>query len=362
MNILIDIGHPAHVHLFKNAARKFIEDGHSVLFTCRDKEFEIQLLETNGFNYVSFGKKFKSLTGKIWGLLKFVMKEWKVCLRFKPDVLLSHGSPYAAIASRLYGKSHITFDDTFNMEQVRLFEPFSKVVLTGKYEHPVISRKEIHYDAYHELAYLHPKYFTPDASVLEDLHVSPDEKYVLVRFVAWNASHDIGHAGISAKNKINAIQTLSRYAKVFISSEGSLPAELERFRLKTRPEQLHSVIAFASLVWGESLTIPSEASVLGVPSVVNHNTKSCILEDQKKRYDICYTYSESYEDQLKALNKCVEILKRNKEEIRTLWAEKSRLLVSEHIDLTAFLVWFVENYPSSKDVIQNNPDYQYIFR
>jgi uncharacterized protein len=61
MNILIDIGHPAHVHLFKNFAKQMIEKGNKVLFTCRDKEFEIKLLESNGFDYISFGKKYKSL-------------------------------------------------------------------------------------------------------------------------------------------------------------------------------------------------------------------------------------------------------------------------------------------------------------
>ena len=44
MRILIDIGHPAHVHLFKNFAWQMQEKGHKVLFTCREKEFEIDLL------------------------------------------------------------------------------------------------------------------------------------------------------------------------------------------------------------------------------------------------------------------------------------------------------------------------------
>ena len=45
MNILIDIGHPAHVHLFKNFAWDMQNNGHKILFTCREKEFEIDLLK-----------------------------------------------------------------------------------------------------------------------------------------------------------------------------------------------------------------------------------------------------------------------------------------------------------------------------
>lgn len=136
MNILIDIGHPAHVHLFRCFAHDMLKQGHRVLFTCRDKEFEIALLKANGFDFVCFGKKYKSTLGKIWGLVKFDWMELRTCWRFKPDVLLSHGSMYAAHAAWLYGKPHISFEDTYNFEQIRLYEPFTKVILTADYEHP----------------------------------------------------------------------------------------------------------------------------------------------------------------------------------------------------------------------------------
>ena len=35
MNLLIDIGHPAHVHLFRNFYREMREKGHNVLVTAR---------------------------------------------------------------------------------------------------------------------------------------------------------------------------------------------------------------------------------------------------------------------------------------------------------------------------------------
>lgn len=61
MRILIDIGHPAHVHLFKNFTHEMEKRGHELLFTCRDKEFEIALLEYNKLKYVSFGKNTNQL-------------------------------------------------------------------------------------------------------------------------------------------------------------------------------------------------------------------------------------------------------------------------------------------------------------
>ena len=82
MKILIDINHPAHVHLLKNFAFEMQKKGHQILFTCRDKEFEIELLESLRFEYINFGKKFSSLSGKILGLFKFNVKLLRIALKF----------------------------------------------------------------------------------------------------------------------------------------------------------------------------------------------------------------------------------------------------------------------------------------
>jgi predicted glycosyltransferase len=47
MNILIDIGHPAHVHLFKNFAWIMQKKGHKTLFTAREKEHTIKSMDWN---------------------------------------------------------------------------------------------------------------------------------------------------------------------------------------------------------------------------------------------------------------------------------------------------------------------------
>jgi predicted glycosyltransferase len=116
MRILIDIGHPGHVHLFRPFAQQMIKNGHAILFTCREKEFEIELLKAAGFSYKSFGKKHKTIIGKIWGLIKFDVLEVITALKFKPDVLLSHGSPYAAHAAFLLRKKNIALEDIGNSE------------------------------------------------------------------------------------------------------------------------------------------------------------------------------------------------------------------------------------------------------
>lgn len=360
MRILIDIGHPAHVHLFKNAANKLMDNGHKILFTCRDKEFEIDLLEKYGFEYKSFGKKYSSKLHKFFGLFEFDFKEFVHGFQFKPDLLLSHGSIYAAHASFLLNRPHISFEDTYNFEQIRLYRPFTKIILTGNYEHPALGKKEIRYAGYHELAYLHPSYFVPDKSTTNLLNINVDEQYVIIRFVAWNATHDFGHEGISYKNKLKAIKEFEKYAQVFISSESELPEELKQYQIKIPPYSMHDILSFANLLWAESFTMPAECSVLGTPSIIINNTKSYYLFEQEQKYGLCFNYTESEEDQQKAINKAVELLTTH--DIKSKWQEKRKKMLSEKIDVTAFMVWFIENYPNSLKVMKENPDYQYNFR
>ena len=151
MNILIDIGHPAHVHLFKHFAHEMTGRGHRVFFTCRSREFVLELLEQEGLPYTSFGNNFRTPLGRIWGLLLFTAKMLGVCRKFRPDILLSHSSMYAAFAAFFICKPHISFEDTFNFEQIRLYKPFTTAILTAAYDHPLKSKKVVRYAGYHEL-------------------------------------------------------------------------------------------------------------------------------------------------------------------------------------------------------------------
>jgi len=349
MRILIDIGHPAHVHLFRNFAKEMIKRGHKVLFTCRDREFVLYLLQYYGFEYRNFGKHYKTLQGKTFGIAKNILQMLDVSLVFKPDIYLSHGSTIASFASFIMKKPHIAFEDTFNMEQVRLSLPFTSVVLTGDYPHPDLGKKEIRYPGYHELAYLHPNVYTPDSSVLKTLGVNTDEKYAIIRFVGWHATHDIGKKGILNQNKLKLIEQLSKYIKVFISSERPLPAEFEQYQIKIKPEQLHDALYYAQLFIGEGATTASESAVLGTPAIYINSSQFGSTDDQAK-YGLLFSYIDSPEDQEKALSKAIEIAQIDN--IKSEFATKRQALLNNKIDVTAFLVWFIENYPDSEKEIR----------
>jgi predicted glycosyltransferase len=278
------------------------------------------------------------------GLVKNEFKMLIISLKFRPDLFLCHGSAKAAFTSLLLNKPHIAFEDTFNMEQVRLYLPFTDVILTGDYPHTSLGKKEIKYPGYHELAYLHPNVFTPDESVLEILGMKKGEKYAIVRFVAWEASHDIGHSGISYENKVKLVQTLSQHLRVFISSEKELPEELKKYQINIPPEQMHNALAFAHLFIGESGTMASESAVLGTPAIfINNQHFGCI--DDQANYGLLFIYSESENDQISAIKKAEEIaIKKN---VKEDYLAKKEKMLADKIDVSAFLIWFVENYPES---------------
>lgn len=340
MRILFDIGHPGHVHLFKHLAHLLQKDGAEVLFTARDKEFEIELLRAEGFRFKNFGKHYKSLWGKLWGLVKFDFQMFITGLQFKPDLLVSHGSIYAAHAAFLLGKKHLSLEDSGNMEQIVLYRPFTDAILTPDVLPENLGPKQIRYEGYHEIAYLHPQFFKPNPQVYGWLGLNKGEKYAIVRLVSWNATHDAGHKGLSNEDKSKLVRKLSKQMRVFITSEKELSPELKPLQIKIAPERLHHALAYAEIVVSEGATIASEAGVLGTPTIYINSIARSYCQDQE-RYGTVFNTSDSE----KVLALVDEILKMDREEFRI----RSRQLLSDKVNVTQFLYDFIQkNYVKAK--------------
>ncbi len=355
MKILIDIGHPGHVHLFRPFTEEMQQKGHTILFTCRQKEFEIELLQASGFKYVSFGKHFKTKIGKLWGLLKFDVQLFFTALKFKPDIFLSAGSMYAAQVSFLLRKPHILMEDTGNMEQIRFYLPFTDVVFSPNELDRDLGEKQIRYRSFHEIAYLSPNYFKPDEVIYDFLKIEKDEKFALLRFVSWNATHDTGQGGFSAQEKDDIVSYLSSKYKLFISSEAKVPAKFEKYIIRIPPDKIHHAMAFSELLVSEGATMAAESGVLGTPAIYVNSLVACNNEDQEK-YQLVFNFrsGEGVLDKIKELEKVDNSVFE--------FQQRRDQFLSSKIDLTALLIWFVENYPKSKHVLKENSDFQNRFK
>jgi hypothetical protein len=356
MRIFLDIGHPAHVHYFKNFIRIMENKGHIFFITARNKEMTHYLLQINGIEYKNRGKGGTGLISKFLYLIRTNILIYYYAIIFNPDIFLSFSSPYVAQVSWIVRKPHISFTDTEHATLGNLaVVPFSRAVCTPACFTADLGKKQIHFDSYMELTYLHKNYFTANSSALDFLDISDNEKYVIIRFVSWTATHDIGHTGISLQNKIKAIKEFSNYAKVFISSELKLPDQLEKFRINIPYEKMHDVLNYASLIFGESATMASECAVLGTPAIFIDNNGRGYTDEQEKLYSLVYNFSESTIDQEKSIQKGIEILKG--EDIKEKWHNRRETMLKDKIDPTAFMVWFIKNYPQSFDKMKNNLKY-----
>lgn len=350
MKILIDIGHPGHVHLFRPFAQEMTQKGVRILFTCREKEFETDLLRASGLSFVSMGRHFKSKAGKLFGLVWFSLRLFFIGLKFRPDIYLSHGSIYAGVVAWLSGKVHVSLEDSGNMEQVRLYLPFTRYVITPDMLEKDLGRKQLKYNGYHEIAYLHPRYFSPDTSIFRQLKLPENASFALIRLVSWNATHDFRQSGLSADTLYRMVDYLKLRMPVFISSEGTVPEGLEKYIIKIRPEQIHSVIFHSRIVISEGATIASEAGVLGTPAIYVNSISRCYNEDQE-------TYGTVIN--LRNDNNLLETVKRivEDENYKFKTRESAKKMVNEKIDLTRLLVWFIDGYPATTGIYKRTDNH-----
>ena len=341
--ILFHIGHPAHVHLFKNTIWNLERDEYKVYVTAMDKEIALQLLDAYGIRYDVVGKNVRGLFNKACNMVKVDLKLLKSVKKFGADLLVSVGSPYLAQVSVLVRKPHIHFGDTESSKFDWLFTPFTDVYVRPTCYNKGIGKGEIRYNGYHELAYLHQNYFKPDSRVLDDFGLSKNDKFIILRFVSWGASHDIGDRGFT--NIIGAVRALERYGRILITSEKKLPKELEEYRITVPPEKIHHLLYFATLYIGESATMASESAMLGTPSIFVSTSRRGYTDELESKYGLVYNFSDPEKGQEYALEKAFELLEN--ENIKREWREKRIKMLNEKIDVTKFMTNFIENYPKS---------------
>lgn len=361
---LFHLGHPAHYHVFKNTISKLKADGNEVSILIKKKDVLEILLMNEGHTYVNILPEGRtdSKLGILTGMLKTDYRLLRYCLKHRPSILI--GTSYAiSHVGRLLSipSINVNEDDADVVPfYARFSYPWASVILSpivcnnGKWEN-----KSVKYHSYHELAYLHPAVFTPDANIANK-YLNISDKFYLLRFANLTAHHDAGISGITDKRAEELVTLLSKAGKVYITSERALPKSLESYRLKIDPVDIHHVMAYASLYIGDSQTMACEAGVLGVPFIRFNDFVGRIgyLEEMENKYQLGFGFRTSQYDAMK--KKMAELLAL--ENIKTSWQKKREDMLAEKINLSTFLNWFIENYPESARIMKENPDYQNRFK
>jgi len=350
--ILIDICHPAEVHHFIHLYAGLIQNDWEVLFAAKRKDVTEALLIEYNLPFVIFANNQKGLWRKICYLPVELWRFHSLVRRFKPSVLVSNLSLHSSWIGWIHRLTHIAFVDT---EERRLLDlitaPLAQVKLTGRSYYGKLGRHHYTYPGNHELAYLHPKHFKPDSTVLSELGLKAGEPFVIVRLIAWQAFHDAGLSHMDLDERMQLIGMIVKKKRLFISTESPLPAALEPYRFPLPAGRLHDALAFTDLYVGEGITMASEAAVLGTPAVLlNPLQMGYCLEEE--RQGLLFRF-----DRLggEATQKIAELLELA--DIREVFREKYRHFISSMIDVTAFMTWFIDCYPESLARMREDPGY-----
>jgi len=348
MNILIDIGHPAHVHLLKHFIWEMKEKGHKIIVTVRDIPAAKRLLEIYNIDYILFGRKSFSLIGKAFKQLRYDKLILNLVKKHNIEIGIGSSLTVAQVSRFSKMKSFILDDDDAEVQPLftKFAHPCSDYLISPDVLNFERKKKNhITYPGYHELAYLHPNRFAPDKAVLKESGINEGDVFFVLRFNAFKAHHDFRIKGISNENKHKLINQLKDKGKVFITTEDEIDSEFKEYQLKISPDKIHSLLYYAKMFIGDSQTMTSEAAVLGTPSFRCNSFAGRIsyLNEEEYKYGLTFGFRpEEFDFMVRLIKQYLNI-----PDLKEVWAEKRKKLLSDKIDVSSFFVRLISDYPQS---------------
>lgn len=365
LNIAIFTNTPAQVHFYKNIANTLEKKGHTVVFLARDYGETLDLMRGLGLKFFVYSKPLKSKIMKILNFPIDVFTARDFLKKNKPTILLGFGGQeiYTAFLLR---RPSIVFSDSephINLSyliQYKIFMLFVNSIITTKMFTDNLGKKHIKVDSLKEIAYLNPRYFKADKNIFNLLKIEKNEDFVIIRFNAFDAVHDVGIGSFSLDEKRRLVHELEKYCRVFISAEKKVSKEFDNYLINVPKQKMHDCLYFAKMLVTDTQTMTTEAAILGTPvircnSFVGKNDMSNFIELEHK-YKLIFNYRNPND----AIEKAIDLIKNS--DIKKKWKVKKDKLLSDKIDITSFMVWYIENYPESFKQIKDNSDIQYKFK
>ena len=334
MNILFDIGHPAHVHLFKNFISYLKSENHCIFVTSRSKEVTATLLDYYKIDHFELSSP---TTGKLSMLKELRQRNkgiYELYRKYKFDVSFGTSVSIGFLKIK-FGVPAFNFnedDDAIVRLYTYLSYPFAtKIINPDCIKFSNWKHKRVLYSSYHELAYLHPNNFSPDINLIKSYNLEP-KKYVIVRLSALKAHHDSGAKGIS-ENLLSRIKSLLSDYTIIESHELK-----KQYQIK--PWDMHHVLAYAKMIISDSQTMTVEGAVLGIPSfrINTFIDKSTVISELEKKYKLAYGFYPNDEENIISTIKHLA----DNDEVDHCWQEKRKIMLTDKIDLNQWMIDFFE--------------------
>ncbi|MEA3165765.1 MAG: uncharacterized protein QOJ26_631, partial [Thermoplasmata archaeon] len=264
---------PAQVHFFGPFVALLARRGHQPLVLARYHPETRRLLDETGLAHVVYATPSDSKWGKLAQLPRDVASARRLLKVHGVDAVTGFGV-YDVLSASSLGLPSVVFTDTearyhgAGMRvQAATFGRLATTVVTPEWFGERLGRHQVRIRAFKEVAYLHPDRFTPSRQPQGLGGVDLDEPFAFLRLSAHGALHDAGHAGLQGATLADLLARLERRMRVWASFEGGVPPGLERFACPADKRRIHDLLYHAAVVVGDSGSIPSEAALLGAPSL-----------------------------------------------------------------------------------------------
>jgi len=337
--IVFDIVHPADVNFYKNAIAILRKKGTTIEILMRERGNLGSILEAElGVSPVIIGKHHAGLGQK---LIHIPIRDHRLARHLRTmdvDVVTGFGNFYIAQAAKLLGKPSVLFYDDIEYRLLYRLSRFSSTRFLIPSSIPDSGRNITSFNGFKELAYLHPRYFTPDRSVLSHLGLRSGG-YVFVR--------DVGKGSLNYAHHVSRVRELigslrERELEVVLSIENKeLLKGIGREGITVLEEpvgDIHSLMAHASFLVSSGDTMAREACLLGTPSIYTGGRKMAVNAEFLERgfmyhcdsmAEVIGTIDTIYRDDVK---------ERMREELRELiatsWCDVTELIVEALLGFT----------------------------
>jgi len=339
MKCLFYFGHPAQYHFCKHSIHALRSDGHEIKILIKTKDVLEDLVKNDFEEYSNIQPKARKNNSfsMLLAMFKRDIRVMRIMRIFKPDVLIG-SDPSLAHAGFIFRKPSITpVEDDYAVikHYARLTYPFTNCILcpeictTGPW-----TKKRRGYNAYMKLAYLHPKYFTPDIKLLKD---ELSSKNCLIRLSSLHAHHDIGASGIGKPLLREIVNTLDdRGFKVFLLSEDPNEKLEGACSIKTEAWNIHHLLAHMDILICDSQSMTVEAAILGVAAIRINSFKNkiSVLNELERKYKLCYAFfPEDHEMIMRKLNELLAM-----KNLKQCFHSRREAMLSEKEDVNTVLI------------------------
>lgn len=339
MAIVFDIVHIADVNFFKNAIRALQKNDQEIIIIMRERGGLRRILEKElNISPIIIGRHYHGVLLKgIWGI-KRVMDLIRFLKSVDVDVVVGFGSFYIAQAAQIISKPSVIFYDDIEYPLVYYPSKYS----SSKFIIPSFindsGKNVIKFDGFKELAYLHPRYFSPDEDLIKKYDLKADN-YVFLRTV--------GAVSLNVKNHSlplnNLLECLKDYdLKIILSLEDkSLIEKIDRTSviiLEEPIDDIHSLIGYAALLISSGDTMAREGCLVGTPSIYiggrNMKVNTELINNKymfqcSSKHEIVSTINEILKSSMKN-----EMRREVENRINNHWSDVTEIIIENILETT----------------------------